>query len=146
MIELGKRNVFLNAELWLEDSENHVHFGDRNRILGKTHIAVIEGTSVIFGDECLFSTDVIFRTGDSHSIYEAGTNKRINPSRSIEVGNRVWFGNKTIILKGVSIADDCIVATGAVVTKPVQSNTVVGGNPAKVLKQNVQWGIERTTV
>lgn len=145
-IVLGERNVLINGELWIEDDNGTISFGNRNKILGRTHIAVIEGTSVTFGDECLFSTDVVLRTGDSHSILDADTLKRINPSKSIVVGNKVWFGNKSIVLKGVSISDDCIVATGAVVSKPIDQNSIVAGNPAKVIRQGIKWDIRRISL
>lgn len=142
-IKFGDRNVFNNAELWIEDDHGIISFGKKNRIEGKTHIAVIEGTSITFGNECLFSSDVVFRTGDSHSILDALTEKRINPSKSIRISDKVWFGNKTTILKGVSIDTESIVGSGAVVTKDVPSHSIVAGNPAKVLKQGIKWDIIR---
>lgn len=145
-IILGERNVFVDGELWIEDDNGEISFGKRNRIEGRTHIAVIEGTSVIFGNECLFSSDVVFRTGDSHSILDSRTGNRINPSKSIKIADKVWFGNRAIILKGVEIESDCIVGSGAVVTKSVQANSIVAGNPAKVIKQGVKWDIHRQPI
>ena len=112
-----------------------------------SHIAAIEGTQISFGDDCLFSTNVIFRTGDSHSIISTETKKRINPSISIIVGNRVWFGNNTTILKGVQLFDDTIIGTGSIVVKsPGISNVIIAGTPAKVVKRNVRWITERIPV
>ena len=45
----------------------------------------------------------------------------------------MWIGKRAIILKGVTIGYNSIVATGAVVTKSVEPNTIVGGNPAKII-------------
>ena len=50
------------------------------------------------------------------------------------IGKDCLIGARSIILPGVKIGDSCIVAAGAVVTKDVPSNCVVGGNPAKVIK------------
>ena len=138
-IVLGERNVFYAAELWIEDNNGLISFGNKNRIEGKTHIAVIEGTSIIFKNECLFSSDVIFRTGDSDST----SGNRINPSRSIEILDKVWFRNKAVVLKGVRIENDCIVGSGAIVTKSVPANSIVAGNPAKIVKSGVKWNIIR---
>ena len=139
-IILGDRNYFKNADLHIEDNNNIISFGNKNQIYGFTHIAAIEGKSITFGDGCLFSTDVIFRVGDSHSIISTETNKRINPSKSIHIGNRVWFGNKTTILKGVTIFDDSIVGTGAIVTSAIsESNVILAGTPAKIVKENIKW-------
>lgn len=145
-IRLGERNVFINGELWIEDDNGQICFGNKNRIEGRTHIAAIEGTSIIFGNECLFSSDVVFRTGDSHSIIDQETENRINPSKSITILNKVWFGNKATILKGVTIESESIVGSGAVVTKSVPANCIVAGNPAKIIKKGIKWNIKRIPI
>lgn len=143
-IVIGKNNVFINGDIYIEDDNNKVVFGSGNSVCGYTHIAVIEGQSVIFGDGCLFSTDVTFRVGDSHSIMDNNTGKRINPSKSIKIGDRVWFGNKTTILKGIEIGNDSIIATGSVVTKSfVDGNVIIAGNPGKIIKTDIKWTNER---
>ncbi len=86
---------------------------------------------------------MIFRNTDSHAILDNKTGKRINPAESIEIGDRVWFGNRTTILKGVKIDDDCIVATGAIVTRNVPANSIVAGIPAKVVKSDISWRLQR---
>lgn len=144
IIKIGYKNIMVSADLYIEDDNNEISFGEKNSILGFTHVACIEGKSVKFGDGCLFSTDVIFRVGDSHSILDSITGERINPSKSINIGDRVWFGNNTKILKGVSLNNDSIVATGAIVTNSFNdSNIIVAGNPAKVIKTNIKWKHQR---
>ena len=54
--------------------------------------------------------------------------------RSVVVGNDVWIGSNVTILAGVTVDDGAVVAAGTVVTKDVASNTIVGGNPAKFIK------------
>lgn len=51
----------------------------------------------------------------------------------IKVGSNVYIGNNTLILPGVTIGDDVVIAAGSVVTKSVPSSTIIGGNPAKVI-------------
>src|SRR5690606_36547449 len=51
----------------------------------------------------------------------------------IKIGNNVYIGNNAIILPGVSIGDDVIIGAGSVVTKSVGTNSVVGGNPARII-------------
>lgn len=58
----------------------------------------------------------------------------VAPSKSITIGNDVWIGQSVLIMSGRSIGDGCIVAAGSVVTKNVDSYTIVGGNPAKFIK------------
>ena len=59
--------------------------------------------------------------------------------QNIKIGNHVWIGQNAAILKGVTIGDGAIVAANAVVTKDVPAHCAVGGNPAKVIKENVYW-------
>ncbi|WP_303011252.1 hypothetical protein [uncultured Bacteroides sp.] len=143
-VKLGDNNSVINCEFWIEDDGGSIMLGNSNKILGRTHLAETEGKRIILGDNCLFSTNVIFRTGDSHSILDAKTGERINPAKSIIIGDRVWFGNNTTVLKGAIIANDSIVATGAIVTKHFSdSNLILAGNPAEVVKKGIKWVAER---
>ena len=54
-------------------------------------------------------------------------------AKPIHIGKKVWLGANVTVLQGVTIGDNSIVAAGAVVTKDVPANTIVGGVPAKVL-------------
>lgn len=57
-------------------------------------------------------------------------------AKPITIGKNVWIGSKSVILQGVSIGDNCVVAVGAVVTKSFGDNLIIGGVPAKVIKKN----------
>ena len=52
----------------------------------------------------------------------------------VVIGNNVWIGDKATILPGVTIGDGAVIAANAVVTKDVPAYSVVGGNPARVIK------------
>lgn len=83
------------------------------------------------GDGCQIGHNVVFAT----------LNHDVNPAmRSytypapIVLGRKVWVGSNATILPGVTIGDNSIVAAGAVVTKDVPANTIVGGVPARRIK------------
>ncbi len=138
-IVINENVSMINVSLYMEDSNNEILIGKETKICGSTEFAAIEGTSITVGEECLLSSDIKFRTGDSHSILNLNGD-RINPSANISIGNRVWIGNDSKILKGVRICDDSIIGTGAVVTKAfAEKNVVVGGNPAMIIKRGVKW-------
>ena len=132
--------------LWIEDEGGAIEIGKRNKVCGNTKISSIEGVLVTIGDDNLFSTNVDFKTGDSHSIISVQTGKRINPSMSIKVGNHNWFGHNVTILKGVELKENVIIGTGSIVTKsPEASNVILVGSPAKIIRQGITWNIERVS-
>lgn len=132
--------VYLNhAELWIEDDNNEISIGKHTSISGMTQLAAIEGTKINIGNDCMFSSDIHFRTGDSHSITDLSGN-RINQSENIVIGNHVWVGTKVICLKGVHIANNCIVGAGSLVNKSfTEENIILAGNPAKIIKRDINW-------
>ena len=86
---------------------------------------------IYIDDGCLIGSHVVMAT----------INHGKNPERRsdnfplpIHIGKKVWIGSHATILPGVTIGDHAIVAAGAVVTKNVSANTVVGGVPAKTIK------------
>ncbi len=133
----------VNSVIYIEDNNNSIIIRKGTKIAGTTELACIEGTEIIIGEDCLFSSNIKLRTGDSHSILnEEG--KRINPSLGIEIGNHVWIGNDVKILKGVKIGSGSIVGTGTVVTREIANpNVIIAGNPGKIVKQNIGWLTER---
>lgn len=102
-----------------------------------------QDTSITIGDDCLFSSNIIFRTSDSHSIIDCRTKERINYGKNITIGTHVWLSNGVNILKGVTIGNNSIIGTKSIVTKNIPPNSVAVGIPAKVTKDNVTWCTER---
>ncbi len=133
-----------NVVFYLQDDYCKIEVGKHVTISGKTELAVIEGKSITIGKECLFSDDIEFRVGDSHSILDMITHKRINPSKDISIGDHVWIGHGVKVLKGSNVSENTIVATGAILTgKTFPKNSIIGGVPGKVLRDNVDWCAER---
>lgn len=142
-IVIGDGSTLRNNDLYIEDDGGQILIGCRTAIYGPTHLACIEGKTICVGDDGLISGNVTVRVGDSHSILDLEGN-RINPSRDVEIGNRVWIGNQATILKGARVPEDTVIATGAIVTKAFcQPGTVLGGSPAKVIKENIRWDKKR---
>ena len=70
-----------------------------------------------------------------HTISPKGRRERKAQGMPVNIGNDVWIGGNCTILPGVTIGNNVVIAAGAVVTKDVPDNSVVGGVPAKVIKQ-----------
>lgn len=94
--------------------------------------------SIFIASDCLFSNGVNIWNSDTHTIYDFEKNI-INLSRPVVIGRHVWFGSNCAVLKGVSIGEDSIIGMHAVVTKSVPHNSIVAGNPAKVIKSRISW-------
>jgi len=132
------------GSLWFEDRNGSLVIGE-NTTFEDVHIAVTEPQSKIeIGKECMFAYDIDIRTGDSHSIIDSSTGHRINYAKDINIGNHVWVAAHSIILKGVSIADNSVIATGSVVVNGFEEQgVIIAGNPAKIVKHNITWSRDR---
>lgn len=86
---------------------------------------------IVLGDGCQIGHNVVFATLN-HGM--APEDRRTTYPAPIILGRNVWVGANATILQGVTIGDNAIVGAGAVVTKDVAANTVVGGVPAKYLR------------
>lgn len=127
--------LYLSAK----DDNNNISLGDNIHIRGSAEIVCMEGTSLTIGDNFGMSNETIIRTGDGHRIIDCD-GKRSNPSKSIVIGSNCWLARRGIILKGVELKDYTIVGTAALVTKKYsEGNIILGGNPAKIIKQGVTW-------
>ena len=87
---------------------------------------------VRIGDGCQIGHNVVFATLNHGLSPEDCKNTYPAP---IVLGKNVWVGSNSTILQGVTIGDNAVVAAGAVVTKDVPANVVVGGVPAKIIKK-----------
>ncbi len=68
---------------------------------------------------------------------------RINHAQSVIIGDHCWIGEGAKVMKGVTLEGDDVVSTGAIVTRSFGKNVLLGGIPAKILKDNVSWDKER---
>lgn len=109
-----------------------VHLGDGVQITGKQEWTS-EPYLIYIGDKTTVSKDVQFLTHDGSTRVFRQQKKYKNVLRfgSIHVGNNCFLGARCIILPGVTIGDNSIIAAGAVVTKNVPANEIWGGIPAK---------------
>jgi len=139
-----KKNAYIaGAELWIEDNSCKLTVGENTFVGHHSHLACTENNSSLsVGSDCMLSSYVQIRTGDSHSILDLN-GIRINHASDVVISNHCWIGEGAKILKGTFLDSDLIVATGAVVKGTYPSNVIVAGNPAKVIKNNVTWDSRR---
>jgi len=107
--------------------------GEDTYIGARVHIRVNEYVKI--GNNCAIAWNVTIMDSDFHEYLV--DNKIPTITKRVIIEDNVWIGNNVIILKGVRIGKNSIIAAGSVVTKDVEPYTMVGGNPAKLIKRNV---------
>lgn len=109
--------------------------GDNLDIFGEVKTILIDETRpslVSIGSNCSINKNFILLTHDwVCALFKNKYNYFLNSSGKVSIGNNVHFGMNCVVLKGVTIGDNCFVAAGSVVTKSVPANSVVGGGACK---------------
>jgi acetyltransferase-like isoleucine patch superfamily enzyme len=88
---------------------------------------------IVIGDGCMMAHGSYITDSDWHGIYD-----RVNRDETVKpvrLGNNVWLGDRSTVLKGVTIGDNSIVAASSVVTKDIPANVIVAGNPAVIVRE-----------
>ncbi len=113
--------------------ENHGTLSiGKNCWIGKN--LVIEGNGfVTIGDNCDIAPEVTFLTG-GHKIGNSERRAGEGESYNIDVGDGTWIGSQSTVLSNTSIGKSCVVASCACVNKSVPDNMLIGGVPAKIIK------------
>lgn len=110
----------------------------KNSIIGHgCYLSAKSGKKLLIGNKCMLSRNVKIMTSDGHPVYK--NTKIINHSKDTVVKDHVWLADNVTILKGVTIKENSIVGINATVTKDVTSGVIVAGNPAKVVKEGINW-------
>jgi acetyltransferase-like isoleucine patch superfamily enzyme len=111
--------------------------GSNTYIGSRVNISI--ANEVTIGDYCYLADNISIFDNDGHPInsIDRSQNKPVDKTnvKPISIGNHVWIGSNCIIHKGISIGAGAIVGAGSVVTKDVDTYTIVAGNPAKVVKK-----------
>ena len=113
--------------------EDNCCFGAYNNITCANRITI--GSGCLTG-KWVTITDNSHGNTDYHSLQLPPKSRDITSKEPIVIGKNVWIGDKVTILPNVEIGDGAVIAANAVVTKDVPAYAIVGGNPAKILKQN----------
>ena len=116
-IEIGDDVVICGARLFLQD----------------------DNTSITIGNNCMISWGIDIWCTDVHTITDLDGNAQ-NYGKSIEIGNHVWIGKDVKIGKNTKVSDDSIIGWGSIVTRKFEeTNVILAGNPAKIIKKDINW-------
>lgn len=97
------------------------------------NLTILDEGLVTIGDNAFIGPNVSIYTA-CHPLEPKPRNTGVQWARPVKIGDNVWIGGGASILPGVTIGDNCIIGAGSVVTKDVESNTLVAGNPARFIR------------
>lgn len=129
----GKPNFGFSQKIYPDPK---IVIGDATFIGHDTSFAVAK--EIIIGKNCFIAGGVTISDNDGHPLDAKKRREHMPPEKDdvkgVTIGDDVWIGRQAMILKGVSIGDGAVIGARSIVVKDVPNNTVVAGNPAKVIK------------
>jgi len=132
----GKAEFGTGSRIYV-GSKGHLTIGDRFLLTANSEIICHHRVQV--GNNVLLSWEVLIMDTDSHPI-RSKQSEIINHDRPIIVGDRVWIGCRSIILKGTKIKNNSVVAVGSLVHKNyLKNNVLIGGVPATIIMSEIDW-------
>jgi len=125
---MSARGRVIDVQLWFYRRVLGMDLGKDVRISLRARIDFTNPKGVHIGDSTYVAFDSIIFAHDMSRVLHIDT----------YIGRNCFIGAQAIIMPGVKVGDECIVASGAVVTKDVPSHSIVAGNPAKVIRSGVR--------
>lgn len=114
------------------DNGKNIHVGDN--FLANYNVTILDIAPVTMGDNVMIGPHTLITTV-GHPLSPKKRRAHLAQASPVRIGNDVWIGGNVTILPGVTIGNNVIVAAGAVVNKDVPDNCVVGGVPAKIIRE-----------
>ncbi len=122
--------IYLDAR----SKDSKIYIG-KNVWINNNAFICADKTSITIKDNCLVGTNFSCIDSDFHGL---GANERLSSDykcKPVVIERNVFIGGNVSILKGVTIGENTVVANGSVVTKSFPANVIIGGNPAKIIRE-----------
>ena len=143
-IVIGKSIGVINVDVYCVGGDHQRLIIGNNFSAGGVAFNLLEtNSSIEIGDDCMMSADVYIINSDAHCIFDKVSQKLINQAKGIKIGNHVWIGRHCFITKNARIPDGSVCGIGSVIsndyTKAKETDCVIAGNPARIIKNNIKW-------
>ena len=125
-VSVGDKVTFTRSSELLAYEDGVIKIGSHVYFNGGTIVSTL---SVEIGNYVVINRGALIL---DHNGYGLDGNPEVK--KPVKIGDHVWIGMRAIILKGVTVGDNSVVGAGAVVTEDVEPNTIVGGNPARKIR------------
>jgi len=132
----GKAKIGMGSKIEVASS-GILEFGEN--FINSATTKIICHKHITIGKDCLFGWDSLVMDTDYHTVCDF-QNKKLNEDKAIVIGNKVWIGAKSSILKGSNIPYGSVIAFNTVLySQFYDKNVILGGNPVRVIKKNIMW-------
>ena len=136
---IKKNCKILSGKINIIGDDLHFLIGNNTTIREFDSVLVGKKKSISIGNDCMLGSNIKIWNGEMHPIYSLTSKKRLNNSKSIEIGDHVWIGSDVVILKGSNISEGSVVGVRSLVKGKVEKNVVVAGSPARKIRDNIKW-------
>ena len=119
------------AKIFNCDNGKNIYIG--NNFTGNYNITMLDIREIYIGNNVMIGPNTLITTV-GHPLSPMGRRLHLGIAKPVIIGDDVWIGGNVTILPGITIGNNVVVAAGAVVTKDVPDNTLVGGVPARTIK------------
>ncbi len=144
---IGKGNIYLGKDVKIAGKVDFVFSSIKDvtpelRVGNHTNIGhnvgFVVSERITIGEHCLLASNIRLRDSNGHSMDPESRRTGSPPDKSeikpVVIGDNVWIGSGVIIMPGVRIGDDCVIAAGTTVRRSVPPNHLVTPSPSKVMK------------
>ena len=110
----------------------HISIGAGTMLSNNVSLVAME--SINIGQNCLIGDMTLIFDCDFHEIDPDRRHSDVGPIEPVIIGDNVWIGSRVIVLRGVTIGNNCVIGAGSVITTSIPENSLAAGVPAKVIR------------
>jgi maltose O-acetyltransferase len=125
------KDIYIEPTLRCDYGSN-IHVGEN--FFANFDCVFLDVCEIRMGDNCFIAPGVHIYTA-THPLDPLKRISGAEYGKPVTIGDNVWIGGRAVINPGITIGNNVVIASGAIVTKDVPDNVVVGGNPAKIIKE-----------